>query len=100
MRLLPLFRTSLPGAVLVNLSSRVTSHGDRLEQFRTTPMEVPQFPVHGQAIERFVKEVTAAAEQVFGYERRDGFIRACMAHREVMLSFVSKKDLISVGDRE
>jgi len=33
-------------------------------------------PCHSQAVERIVKEVTAASDTVFGHATRDGFIRA------------------------
>ena len=46
-------------------------------------MKVPDFPVHGQSIERCVKEVTKASAAVYGEERRDGFIRATLAHRKL-----------------
>ena len=46
-------------------------------------MSVPTMPVHGQSVERCVKEVSAASQAVYGYERRDGFIRARLAHREL-----------------
>ena len=44
--------------------------------FKEKPMVVPHRPVHGQSMERAVKEVTRACESVFGEEARDGFIRA------------------------
>ena len=47
----------------------------------------------GQSMERCVKEVTAAAEAVYGYDRRDGFIRARLEHRDITGGlFLSKKD--------
>ena len=46
-------------------------------------MNVSNISVHGQSMERCVKEVTAAAESVYGYERRDGFIRARLEHRQL-----------------
>ena len=67
---------------------------DELQQFIETPMEVPSFPVHGQSIERCVKEVTAAAMHVYGSDRRDGYIRARAAHRQLMPKFISKKDAL------
>ena len=42
---------------------------------KDTPIEVPDIPVHGQSVERCVKEVTIASESVFGSDRRDGFVR-------------------------
>ena len=56
------------------------SKNDTLE-LESTPMVVVNFPVHGQAIERCVKEVTRASATVYGEESRDGFIKATLAHR-------------------
>ena len=49
-----------------------------------------------QGVELVVKEVTTASASVFGYERRGGFIRARLAHRELMPAFSSKKDVIEI----
>ena len=66
---------------------------EQLRGFESTPMSVPHIPVHGQSMERCVKEVTAAAEAVFGYERRDGYIRARLEHRKLTGGLLrSKKD--------
>ena len=42
-------------------------------------MVVDDFPVHGQAIERCVKEVTRASVTVFGQQSRDGLINKMYA---------------------
>ena len=68
----------------------------QINTFRDNPMNVPDFPVHGQSIERVVKEVTRASQQVYGAEKRDGFIRAALAHRELLPSCGSKKDMFSI----
>ncbi|XP_065666467.1 uncharacterized protein LOC136087503 isoform X3 [Hydra vulgaris] len=65
-----------------------------LEMIVDCPMVVPYFPVHTQGVERAVKEVTAASETVFGFERRDGFIRARAENRAIIPLFNSKQDLI------
>ena len=39
---------------------------NELQLFLSKPMQLPSFPVNGQSIERCVKEVTAAAQQVVG----------------------------------
>ena len=64
---------------------------DQLQQFLLKPMQVPTLPVHGQSVERYAKEVTAAAQQVVGHDRRDGYIRARAAHREIMPTFAAKE---------
>ena len=56
---------------------------EEVKSFELAPMSVPTMPVHGQSVERCVKEVSAASQAVYGYERRDGFIRARLAHREL-----------------
>ena len=73
-----------------DLSSRQIRH------FIATPMTVPYYPAHTQGVERVVKEVTTASASVFGFDRRDGFIRGRAAHRELMPTFTSKKDLMEL----
>ena len=69
---------SWEGATEPIITSKLTK-ADLLE-FMGRPMEVNYYPCHTQAIERAVKEVTAAADAVCGADRRDGFIRGvpCM----------------------
>ena len=64
-----------------------------ISQFMEQPMEVPYRPVHGQKMERDVKQVTRACESAFGQEARDGFIRAGVANRQVMPKNDTKKHL-------
>jgi len=52
----------------------------------------PKFPCHPQKVERHVKLVNTAAEAVCGQKLRDGFIRACIASRQLMPTFESKRD--------
>jgi hypothetical protein len=50
---------------------------EQLRQFYKEPMTgIPDFSIHTQSIERCVKQVTRAAASVYGYQKRDGFIRA------------------------
>ena len=46
-----------------------------LKMIVQTPMEVGLYPVHGQGVERCVREVTAALEAVFGQDRRDWLVK-------------------------
>ena len=62
-------------------------------KFTETKMTVPKFPVHGQNIERCVQPVTRACMSVYGEDRRDGFIKATMSHRNIMPQQDSKQDL-------
>ena len=57
---------------------------DELREFLDTPFQVPKFSIHTQSTERCVKMVTEAAGSIFGQERRDGFIRSRIIHREEM----------------
>ena len=75
---------------------------DEIKELVTAPMIVPDLPVHGQSMERCVKEVTAATEAVYGYDRRHGFIRARLEHRNITGGLLkSKKDhakIVNVGN--
>ena len=66
---------------------------EEIKEFRITPMVVPYRPVHGQSMERVVKEVTRACETVYGDDARDGFIRAGVANRQIMPKNNTKKHL-------
>lgn len=66
-----------------------------LQKVTETPLQVPYLPVHTQSVERCVKLVTTAASSVYGHERRDGFIRAKMAHREMIPVFATKRDMVA-----
>lgn len=57
------------------------------------PFKVPDYPVHTQGVERYIKVVTEAAASVYGYEARDGFIRAVIQAREVTRRTDTKSDL-------
>ena len=66
---------------------------NQLSQFFDTPLNFPKIPSHTQSCERAVKEVTAASANVFGAERRDGFIRARMHSRQLMPTMETKEHL-------
>ena len=65
-----------------------------LESCVDNPYQVPLFHIHTQSVERCVKLVTEAAAAVVGPERRDGYIRSKIVHRENMPSFKSKADIL------
>lgn len=67
---------------------------DQLKEFLVTPFKVPKFSIHTQSTERCVKMVTEAAASVFGQERRDGFIRSRIHHREEMPEFRTKSQIL------
>ena len=63
-----------------------------IEELRETPLQVPRFPSHTQAVERFVREMTDVSQRVAGAEARDGFIRARMASRAQYKKANTKRD--------
>ena len=73
---------------------------EMIKAFKETPMVVDYYCGHTQAIERAVKEVTAASQAVYGEERRDGWIRSRAANREIMPLLNSKKDLLGLLSNE
>ena len=73
---------------------------EMIKAFKETPMVVDYYCGHTQAIERAVKEVTAASQAVYGEERRDGWIRSRAANREIMPLLNSKKDLLGLLSKE
>ena len=56
---------------------------DEIRGFILTPLELPQYPFHTQAVERGIKVVSEAASAVIGEEARDGFIRQKLRSRKV-----------------
>ena len=67
---------------------------DEIRACIETPYKAPQFHIHTQSTERCVKLVTEAAAAVVGQDRRDGYIRSKLVHREAMPSFNSKQDVL------
>ena len=66
-----------------------------LLDFKVTPMMVNYYPVHSQGMERSVQELSHASLAVFGFERREGWMRARAANRNLMPEFRTKKDLVN-----
>ena len=66
-----------------------------IKQLVTTPLQIPPFSLHTQSCERAVQEVSKASNEVYGETRRDGWVRARVAHREVLPVFGSKKDIMA-----
>ena len=64
---------------------------EELRQLYVKPMSgIPDFRLDTQSIERCVKQVTRACATVYGYQKRDGFIRASAYHRERLPVFNTK----------
>jgi hypothetical protein len=64
---------------------------DQLREYYAKPMEVPYFCLHTQSVERCVKQTTQASKTVYGYKKRDQYIRASAAHRKELPVFNTKK---------
>ena len=59
---------------------------------KETPLDVPKYPCHTQAVERAVRLVSEASAAVIGPDKRDGFIRQRIEARNELPKFESKKD--------
>ena len=67
-----------------------------LLDLKETLMKVPYYPVHTQVIEFNVQEVMHASDAVYGFERRDGWVRARAKNRKPMPVFSNKKDIVNL----
>ena len=78
----------------------LTSHlsHNQLIDLVMNKMDVPDFHVHAQSIERCVQGVTRASASVYGHEARDGFITATLQHRQLLSTNDSKQDLMVLFD--
>ena len=65
--------------------SILTSHLslDEISNLVEKKLECPRFPVHTQAVERLIREVTQARGSVASYRRRDGLIHPRISSRGV-----------------
>ena len=62
---------------------------EEIKSFEKSPLSL-LYPNHTQSVERGVKIVTEASGVVYGFESRDGFIRARIASRCLMPKFDTK----------
>ena len=65
---------------------------EEVKSLKEVPLSVDKYVGHTQSVERAVKETSNAASRVYGFERRDGVIRAKVKSRKPQ----SKKDLIGM----
>ncbi|XP_043230069.1 uncharacterized protein LOC122385687 [Amphibalanus amphitrite] len=65
---------------------------EQLQAIEHSPLQLPNYPVHTQAVERAVRTVTEACLAVRGEEARHGYITARLKHRRCHPVFASKKD--------
>lgn len=71
--------------------------------FGEKPIQVPFLCLHTQGVERMVKEVTNASWLIYGFERRDGFVRERAENRTLMPTLHNKNslaNLLSYTNRE
>ena len=66
-----------------------------INEFIHTQLDMAPFSTHTQSCERAVQEVSKATVSVYGKDRRDGFVRARIDHREMLPVFRSKKDIMN-----
>ena len=55
-----------------------------LHEISAVPLRVPAYPVHTQAVERVVRDVTEASSRMVGEEPRHDRITACIKHRKIL----------------
>ena len=69
---------------------------DEVKSLKEVPFSVDKYSGHAQSVERAVKETSNAATRVYGFERRDGYIRAKVKSRKFVSKPQSKKDLVGM----
>ena len=67
-----------------------------IKEMINTPFNMEPYSTHTQSCERAVQEVNKASEAVYGHDRRDGWVRARVDHREMLPVFRSKRDIIKM----
>ena len=92
--------TSLPDLILWDKTKSYESiftskmSSDTIKSFRNSPMKVQHFPIHSQSTERAVQNVSKSCMLVYGQEKRVGFVKGMLAHREHFPVIESKKTLV------
>ena len=72
---------------------------DQIKAFEKTPLIIPDYPNHTQALERAVKLTTEAASKVVGFEQRHGMICQRIKARKLIPKFHSKKDALPMLEK-
>ena len=67
---------------------------ETIKSFKNSPIKIQRFPIHTQSTERAVQHVSKACMMVYGQEKRDGFVKGMIAHRENFPVIGSKKTLV------
>ena len=73
----------------------LTMTNEQLTSLKDSPLEVPAYPCHTQAVERAIWLVTEASSSVIGHEAREGFIRQRILARKGLKGHASKKDFFA-----
>ena len=73
----------------------LTMTNEQLTSLKDSPLEVPAYPCHTQAVERAIRLVTEASSTVIGHEAREGFIRQRILARNGLKGRDSKKDFFA-----
>ena len=68
---------------------------EQLTSVKDSPLEVPAYPCHTQAVERAIRLVTEASSSVIGHEAREGFIRQRILARKGLKGHALKKDFFA-----
>ena len=66
-----------------------------IESLVDHPLGIDPYSTHTQSCERAVQEVSKATTSVYGEDRRDGWVRARVDHREMMPVFTTKKHIVN-----
>lgn len=72
---------------------------EQIRDIIMTPLNIPNYPSHTQAVERAVKLTTEAASKVVGYEQRHGMICQRVKARQMIPKFHSKKDALPLLEK-
>ena len=72
---------------------------DQIKAFEKTPLSIPDYPLHTQAVERAVKLTTEAASKVVGFEQRHGMICHRIKARKLIPRFHSKNDALPMLEK-
>ena len=64
---------------------------EKLNKFAKNPIAI-RIPCHYQGVERCIKMVTEASQQVYGKDSRDGYARAKIKSRHLIPASRSKQD--------
>ena len=73
----------------------LTMTNEQLTSLKDSPLEVPAYPCHTQAVERAIWLVTEASSSVIGHKAREGFIRQRILARKGLKGHASKKDFFA-----